>query len=212
MTIVLLVRHGQNDYIGKRLAGRLPGVHLNDEGLKQAQTVAQTLKELPIKSIYSSPLERAIETARPLADIKSLPVIINHALLEVDFGHWTGMTQQEMESQSMWHTVQTNPIDMRFPGGESFSEAQERITKGLFEIISLYDKNEIIVCFSHSDAIKLAITSALSVSINSFQKLIINPASISILNFTANRNYLVCTNWQPSLAGSLPAEIFPASP
>ncbi len=211
MTIVLLVRHGQNDYIGKRLAGRLPGVHLNDEGQRQAQTLAQALKELPIKSIYSSPLERAVETAQPLADVKSLPILINQALLEVDFGEWTGMTQQEMKSHPLWHTVQTNPAEMRFPGGESFSEAQERITTGLNKIMMQHDTNEMIACFSHSDAIKLAITSALGMSINTFQNLIINPASVSILKFTANRNDLICTNWQPFLAGSLPSEILPAN-
>lgn len=212
MTIVLMVRHGQNDYIGKRLAGRLPGVHLNNEGQRQAQTLAQALKELPITAIYSSPLERAIETAQPLSEAKSLPVLINQALLEVDFGEWTGMTQQEMESQPLWHTVQKNPSEMRFPGGESFYEAQERLRTGLNEIIMRYDTNEIIACFSHSDAIKLAITSALSISINTFQNLIINPASVSILNLTTKRNDLVCTNWQPSLASSLPPEILPASP
>ena len=209
MTIVLLIRHGQNDYIGKRLAGRNPGVHLNHDGYTQAQHLAVTLKNIPVTAIYSSPLERALETAQPLAKSKSLPVLINQALIEVDFGDWTGMAKQEMESQPLWQTVQLNPAEMRFPGGESFVEAKERITTGLNEIVARHEKNQIIACFSHSDAIKLAITSALHMSINTFQNLLINPASVSIINFTADRNYLVCMNWQPALDSSLPSEMAP---
>ena len=90
MTIILLIRHGENDWVGKKLAGRLPGVHLNQNGLNQAQAVAATLHNLPIKAIYSSPLERAMETAQPLALVKKMEITICDNLSEINFGDWQG--------------------------------------------------------------------------------------------------------------------------
>jgi len=204
MTIIFLIRHGSNDYIGKRLAGRTAGVHLNEEGINQAENLTTVLGNYPFKAIYSSPLERTVETAQPLSKAKSLPVLINGSLIEVDFGDWTGMTRQEMENQPLWRTVQDDPANMRFPGGESFIEAQKRISRGLEVIVQAHGSHEMVACFSHSDAIKLAITAALDLPINSFQRLIVNPASVSILNFTSNSSYLVCLNWHHALDNSLP--------
>ena len=105
MAIILLIRHGENDWVGKKLAGRLPGVHLNQNGLNQAKGLAATLQNLPIKAIYSSPLERAMETAQPLADVKKMEISICENLSEINFGGWQGKSIKQMRSLKLWESV-----------------------------------------------------------------------------------------------------------
>jgi probable phosphomutase (TIGR03848 family) len=182
MAILLLIRHGENDYVGRRLVGRTPGVHLNEAGRKHAQELAEALCHAPIKGLYSSPLERAVETAEPLAQALNLPVNLRPGLMEIDFGDWVGKTIGQMRRMKLWKVVQETPSQMRFPGGESFPEAQQRITNDLDEILSAYEDHDLVACFSHSDSIKLAIAHYLGLPLDNFQRLSVGTCSISILS------------------------------
>jgi probable phosphoglycerate mutase len=184
MTIILLIRHGENDWVGKKLAGRLPGVHLNQNGLNQAKVLATTLQNLPFKAIYSSPLERALETAQPLADVKKMEISICENLSEINFGNWQGKTIKQMRRLKLWETVQKHPSQMQFPNGESFVGAQKRLVDCITQISEKQDPSDLVACFSHSDAIRLLVAYYLNVPLDSFQRIHINTASISTLILT----------------------------
>ena len=181
MAIFLLIRHGENDWVGKKLAGRLPGVHLNKNGLAQANQLAGFLKSLPIKAIYSSPLERAMETAQPLADVKKIEINICENLSEINFGKWQGKSIKQMHRMKLWKTVQNQPSIMQFPNGESFVSAQKRLVDCISEINAKHEPLDLLACFSHSDAIRLLVTNYLNMPLDSFQRININTASISVL-------------------------------
>ncbi len=181
MPILLLIRHGSNDFVGKRLAGRLPGVHLNEKGRQQAEALAQALCNAPIKAIYSSPLERAAETAEPLAQALHLPVNLRPGLMEIDFGDWVGKTLGQMHRMKLWKTVQQAPSQARFPHGESFGEAQQRIVAELDAIVAGHEKDDLLACFSHSNSIKLALAHYLGLPLDNFQRLSIDTTSVSVV-------------------------------
>src|SRR4030042_6073367 len=106
MPLFLLVRHGENDYVkARRLAGRLPGVHLNDKGRKQALQLAEKLAHAPVKAVYSSPLERAVETAQPIASVLGLEVILRPGLIETDVGEWQGQKNWKRRPQKLWKGI-----------------------------------------------------------------------------------------------------------
>lgn len=182
MTTILLIRHGENEFVTTgRLAGRLPGVHLNDKGKEQAQTLAKYLAKAPIKSIYSSPLERCVETAQPLANTKSLDVIPREGLLEIDFGTWQDKTLKSLRRRKLWKTVQNNPSRMKFPEGETFLDAQTRIVQEIEALRNLHSPKDIIACFAHSDIIRLALAYFVGTPLDLFQRIVVSPASISTI-------------------------------
>jgi probable phosphoglycerate mutase len=181
MAIILLIRHGENDWVGKRLAGRMPNVHLNKKGQDQASQLAEILKTLPFKAIYSSPLERAIETAQPLAQLKEMEISICANLSEINFGDWQGKTIKQLRRLKLWKTVQNNPSQMQFPNGESFVNAQIRLVECITQISEKHETTDLIACFSHSDSIRLLVTNFLNMPLDSFQRININTASISSL-------------------------------
>jgi probable phosphomutase (TIGR03848 family) len=181
MPIILLIRHGENDWVGKRLAGRMPDVHLNAKGQEQANELAKNLQSMPIKAIYSSPLERAMETAQPLAQLKELDISVCANLSEISFGDWQGKTIKQLRRLKLWKTVQNNPSHMQFPNGESFVNAQTRLVECITKITMKHEATDLIVCFSHSDSIRLLVTYYLNMPLDSFQRININTASISAL-------------------------------
>jgi len=156
MPTILMIRHGENEYVKKgRLAGRLPGVHLNDKGRQQAVDLAKALAKAPIKAVYSSPLDRTMETATPIAQALGLEVIPREGLLEIDFGDWQNKTLKSLRRLKLWKVVQRSPSLMRFPEGESFSEAQHRAVREIENLCGMHKPEELFVCVSHSDLIKL---------------------------------------------------------
>lgn len=184
MTQLLLIRHGINDMVGqKRLAGWLPDVHLNDEGRAQAEAMAERLRDVPISSIYCSPLERTRETAEPLARIKGLPVEIREGLGEVRYGDWTGGLIEELAKDDLWRVVQAYPSGMRFPGGDSMRAMQARIVDEL-EAIAADHPRQIVAVVSHADVIKSALAHYLGVHFDLFQRISVNPASVSVVQLT----------------------------
>jgi probable phosphoglycerate mutase len=201
MPIILLVRHGENEFVKKgRLAGRLVGVHLNQNGCEQAKALAGLLADVPIKALYSSPLERALETATPLADKLGLEILPRDGLIEVDIGEWQGKTVKGLSRLKLWRTVQNAPSRMHFPGGETFAEAQFRICSELEVLASMHQDGDVIVCVSHSDPIKLAVAFYLGLPIDLFQRLHISPASITSLIFSQSGCRLLNINYEISFS------------
>ena len=195
MPIILLIRHGENDYVKKnRLAGRLSGVHLNPHGQEQARALAEKLASLPIKAIYSSPLERAMETAVPTAQAFGLEVQQRDGLIEVDFGDWQDQRLKALSRTKLWKVVQSFPSRMRFPGGEMFADAQHRICREIEAIAGQYEPKDMVVCVTHSDPIKLAIAYFIGLPLDMFQRLSVAPASISALYLGEGESRLLSLN------------------
>ena len=183
MTTILLIRHAENEYVAKgRLAGRLPNVHLNENGKSQADQLAEALSKAPIKAIYSSPLERCLETAQPLAQAIGLELIARNGLLEIDFGEWQNRTLKQLRRRKLWKIVQGNPARMQFPNGETFADAQIRIVRELESISKKHKPKELVACFSHADLIRLAVSYYIGTPLDLFQRIAISPASISTLH------------------------------
>jgi probable phosphoglycerate mutase len=183
MTTFYLIRHGHNDFVEKRkLAGRMPDVHLSAEGHRQAEALVQILSSVKFKAIYASPLERAVETATPLASDQGLEIIIREGLLEIDYGSWQGQSLKALHRRKLWPIIQNSPSLTRFPEGESFPEAQARVVAELEALRSLHrGKKGNIACVFHADPIKLAIAHYLAMPLDLFQRITISPASTSTL-------------------------------
>lgn len=193
MTVIYLIRHGLNDYVNQgKLAGRLPGVHLNDVGREQAAQVAAELKAGKLQAVYSSPLERAAETAKPIAAAQGLEVVSLEGLSEINIGRWQGLSLRAARRRKLWPTIQRSPSQARFPEGESFLEAQARIVDALETIRTNHSGT--IACVSHADPIKLAIAHYVGMPIDSFQRLEIGPSSISELSFKEGSARLIRLN------------------
>jgi probable phosphoglycerate mutase len=205
MPVFLLIRHGENDYVKKgRMAGRTPGVHLNEAGRLQAQVLAERLKDAPIKAIYSSPLERALETAAPLAQTLGLETIPRPGLIETDIGEWAGKTVKSLGRLKIWRTVQSTPSRVRFPGGESFQDTQFRICQEIEALAARHEPKDLIACFSHADPIKMAVAYYLGMPLDTFQRLMVNTCSINALMIGEHGCRLMSLNFDPSLNFSKP--------
>jgi probable phosphomutase (TIGR03848 family) len=205
MTTILLIRHGENEYVKKgRLAGRLPEVHLNEKGIQQAQTVAEKLAGAPVKAVYSSPLERTMETAEPIARVLQLEVVPRQGLIETDFGEWQDKKVKGLSRLKIWRIVQFAPALMRFPQGESFAECQFRMVQELETLRAQHDPKDLIICVSHSDPIKLVVAYYLGLPLDLFQRLHIAPASISALGISAGGSRLLTLNYDLAFTLSNP--------
>ena len=182
-TTVLLVRHGQTPTTGKVLPGRAKGLHLADEGRRQADIAAARIAELKrVDAIYSSPLERAKETAAPISAARGLRTQVDRGLFECDFGDWTGAELKQLMKLPEWQTVQRSPSMVRFPNGESFTEMQTRMVSTLDRLRAAHPGGT-IVCVSHADTIKAAVAHALGTHIDLFQRIVISPASVTAITW-----------------------------
>jgi probable phosphoglycerate mutase len=224
----LLVRHGDNDLIKQgRLGGRLPGVHLNETGRTQAQATAQAIAqvnaqaaaqaaahkqvkkqaqkqannqtEAPVWRLYSSPMERAVETAEPIAQALGLEIVIRPGLLETNCGDWAGKTVKSLRRLKVWREIQNNPSQFRFPGGETFIECQQRIVGEIEFLRTQHAPKDTVICVSHADPLKLLVAHYLGLPFDNFQRLSIDPASITILHLDESVSRLLALNVAPSL-------------
>ena len=182
-TIVLLVRHALTPTTGAILPGRAQGLHLSDEGRRQADAVARRLATLPkIAAIYASPLERARETAAAIARARGLALRIERGLIELDVGAWTGRSLKRVARRPEWRAVQRHPSGFRFPRGESFTEMQARIVSALARLVERH-AGAVLVAVSHADPIKAAVAQALGTPLDLFQRIAIAPASITAIAY-----------------------------
>ena len=197
MTTLFLIRHGENDYLKKnRLPGHLPGIHLNERGREQAAELARTLGQLPIKAIYASPLERAVETAEPLAQTLGLVIQIRPPLTDIDIGHWAGHSWKALGRTKHWKIIQHTPSQFQFPSGETFLQAQQRIVNAL-DAIAVAHKREMVAVVFHADPIKLAVAHYLGLPLDNFQRLTIHTGSVTILKIDALAARLLAINLIP---------------
>ncbi len=205
-TTVLLVRHGNTATTGIVLPGRAPGLHLSDRGVAQAEAVATRIAELDRKpvALYVSPLERARETAAPIATALRLRPHVDRGLLECDFGAWTGKRLSLLAKKPEWRAVQHAPSTFRFPEGESFTEMQLRIWTAL-ERLAAKHRNKTIVVVSHADPIKAAVTYAQGVPLDLFQRTVISTCSISAIGFTNSTPVVLTVNNTGTLKGLAPS-------
>ncbi len=199
MTLLLLIRHGENEFVKTgKLAGRLPGVHLNEKGQKQAQALGEALKDVPIKALYSSPLERALETAAPIAEAHKLTIQQEPDLMDTHVGKWQGRSLAVLRLTKAWKVVQSAPSRFRFPEGETFLECQMRIVNVLERIIQKHNKpQDIVAVVFHADPVKLAVAHFLGMPLDHFQRLGCDTGSLTMIAAGETGAFLPKLNQRP---------------
>jgi probable phosphomutase (TIGR03848 family) len=207
MATLILARHGRTTANATGvLAGRSRGVHLDDTGREQARRAAARLAELPIAAIVSSPLERCRETAREM--VRARPdgptVVTERGLIECDYGSWTGRELKTLAKEPMWKVVQGHPSAAQFPEGESMTAMSSRAVGAVRRwdatVEAEHGGDAIWVAVSHGDIIKAILADALGVHLDAFQRIVVDPASLSVVRYTPGRPFVVTTN---SSAGDL---------
>ncbi len=182
MTTILLVRHATTAATGKRLGGWTPGVHLDDNGIAQAEATAQRIVDAGIDAaaVYASPLERTQDTAKIVAKALGLRVRTRRGLGEVDYGEWTDRPLGQLRRRKDWAVIQQTPSRFTFPGGESIRGAQSRVVEELESLAAEHGKDT-IVAVSHADIIKAAVAHFLGMPLDTFQRIVVSPASVTVL-------------------------------
>jgi probable phosphoglycerate mutase len=200
MTTFLLVRHAAHDWLGRGLAGRLPGVDLNAEGRQQAQALVTRLQGVPVDAIYCSPQPRTRQTAQPLATARELPIHVHAAFDEIDFGEWMGCSFEELDGygQAWRHWVERRG-SAQPPGGEAFVQVPQRAMAGLHRLRAEHSGRHVAV-FSHGDVIKAVVASCLGLSLDHLERLEIAPASVTMLALGPDWSQLRLLNAQAALA------------
>ena len=199
MPLFLLIRHGENDFVKTgKLPGQIDGIHLNERGKKQAQALGDALKVVPIKAIYSSPLERAMETAEPIANERHLPIVPETDLRDADVGKWQGKSIKSLRLTNAWKIVQHSPSRFQFPEGESFPGVQTRIANILERIARKHNKpKDIVAVVFHADPIKLAVAHFLGLPLDHFQRLSCDTGSLTALYVGEMGANLIKLNQRP---------------
>lgn len=181
MSHILLIRHATNEWVNKkRLAGWTPGVHLDDQGQEEVRQLSERLAHLPISAIYSSPLERCIETAEAIDREHGVGVNELEEIGEVRYGKWEGKKIKKLAKKRSWYAVQHYPSRFRFPEGESLREVQQRSVSALEQLARVHEE-EMIAVVSHADVIRLLLAHYLGMHIDLFQRIGIAPASVSLV-------------------------------
>ncbi len=198
MPTLLLIRHGENEYTKKgRLAGYIHGVHLNERGLDQARQLAESLKSAPVKALYASPLERARETAKPIAEALGLEIQLEKGLMETDVGDWQGRSLRRLALNSQWKIVQGAPSRARFPNGETFYQCQTRVVTALDRFCMQHKPGDLIAVVFHADPIRLAVAHYIGLPLDHFQRLSCETGSVTLLAVGAGNARLIWLNRRP---------------
>ena len=201
MATVILARHGRTTANASGvLAGRSKGVHLDEHGLGQARAAAERLAGLPLAAVVTSPLERCRETAREIA--KAQPekpaTATERGLLECDYGAWTGQELKTLAKESLWKTVQAHPSAVTFPAGESMTAMAQRgidaVRRWDARLTDEHGPDAVWVAVSHGDVIKAILADALGMHLDAFQRIVVDPASLSVVRYTPMRPFVVSVN------------------
>ena len=198
MTVILL-RHGRStSNTAHTLAGRTDGVDLDDKGREQAQAVVERLAGLPIRAIVRSPLLRCQRTVEPLAAALGLDPVVDERISEVDYGSWTGRKIGDLVKEPLWAVVQQQPSAAVFPGGEGLAHVQSRAVAAVREhdrrLAELHEGDGLWVACTHGDVIKAVVADALGTHLDSFQRITADPASMSVIRYTALRPFVIHVN------------------
>jgi probable phosphomutase (TIGR03848 family) len=203
MATVLLVRHGRTAANEKGiLAGTAPGTDLDSRGLEQVQALSELLAGLEVSAIISSPLERTMQTAQALAQTLvnksgvALEISSEPALAECEYGDWTGRALSELAKEDLWRSVQDHPSSVVFPGanGESMAYMAQRAVGAIRRWNDLLGPDAVYVAVSHGDVIKAILADALGMHLDLFQRIGADPCSVSVINYTPSRAFVLSTN------------------
>lgn len=199
MTTLFLVRHGRSTANSSGiLAGRAPGVCLDDTGRAQAAAAGVRLAGVELAAAYTSPIERCRQTTELLLAGREVPVTVDERLAECDYGQWTNRPLGELADEPLWRTVQDQPSAARFPGGESLPELWARATCCVRDleahVRAAHGEDACWVIVSHGDVIKAIVADALGLHLDAFQRIMVDPASVQVIRHTARRPYLVALN------------------
>lgn len=212
MTTVVLLRHGRSTAnVAGVLAGRTPGVSLDDKGREQAAAVAARLGAIELDALISSPMQRCQQTVAPLAAASGVTVRLEPRLAEVDYGDWTGRALKDLGEEELWRTVQAHPSAAVFPGGEGLAAVGVRAVAAIRDLIAEFGPDAVVLVCSHGDVIKAILADALGLHLDGFQRIVVNPASLSVIRYTPHRPFVERVNDSGEL-GSLrpppkPAEV-----
>ena len=189
------------------LAGRSKGVHLDETGISQAEGAAQRLEGLDLAAVVTSPLERCRETAKLLAPGQR--AVAERRLLECDYGDWTGQELKTLAKEKLWRTVQAQPSGARFPGGESLPEMSARAVAAIRDrdqdVEAAAGEGAVWLAVSHGDVIKAILADALGMHLDAFQRIMVDPASLSVVRYTPTRAFVVTMNSSSGPLGHLKA-------
>ncbi len=199
MSTLLLARHGLTEKTGPVLTGRAAGVHLDDRGRKQATALAERVARLPIAAIVTSPLERCVDTAEFVRDAqreagRDPEWHVDDRLIECGYGSWTGRPIKELTRDPLWKVVQAQPSAVRFPEGEALTEVSARAVAAVREWDARLGDDALWVACSHGDVIKSIIADALGLHLDQFQRIVVDPCSVSVIRYTAARPYVLRAN------------------
>jgi probable phosphoglycerate mutase len=188
---VVLVRHGRSTAnTAGILAGRTPGVNLDDNGQSQAAAIAERLAGNKFDRLVSSPMDRCLQTVTPFSEAVGLPVEVDDRFAEVDYGQWSGRKLSELGGEPLWRTVQQHPSAAVFPGGEGLAEVSARAAAAIRDIRLAAAKDQTVLVCSHGDVIKAILADALGMHLDAFQRIVVAPASISVVRYTPLRPFV----------------------
>ncbi|RZS80050.1 putative phosphomutase (TIGR03848 family) [Motilibacter rhizosphaerae] len=195
MALLVLVRHGRTTANASgTLAGWTEGVGLDDTGREQAARTAARLAGTPLAAVVSSPLQRTRETAAAILEGRELEARLDDRLGECHYGEWTGRPLAELAKDPLWPVVQQQPSAVRFPGGESLREVQHRAVAAVRELDEELGEQAVWVAVSHGDVIKAVLADALGMHLDAFQRIAVDPASVSVVRYTKERPYVLRVN------------------
>ena len=195
MSTVLLVRHGLTALTGPVLAGRTPGVHLDERGQKQAAALAERMTAVPLAAIVTSPLERCFETADAIRHAQRTEPAwhVDDRLTECAYGDWTGRPIKELAKDPLWKIVQAQPSAVRFPGGEGLADMATRAIAAIRDWDARIGDGTWVAC-THGDIIKAVLADALGLHLDQYQRIVPDPASVSVIRYTSTRPYVLRVN------------------
>jgi probable phosphomutase (TIGR03848 family) len=198
MTVILL-RHGRSTAnTARTLAGRTPGVALDETGRAQAEDLAARLGALPVEAVVRSPLLRCRETVEPLASALGVEPVVEDGLVEVDYGAWTGRVLSELAEEQIWSVVQQHPSSAVFPEGEAMAEMAVRAVAAVRahdrRLAEAAGRDVLWVACSHGDVIKAVIADAYGMHLDQFQRIVVEPASVSVIRYTPHRPFVLRVN------------------
>jgi probable phosphomutase (TIGR03848 family) len=194
MTTIFLVRHALTGQTGRVLYGRTKGIPLDDRGREQAERLADRFAPVKLTAIYSSPLERCIETVEPLARTQGLRVVESRPLIEMDAGAWTGRSLPQLRRTKLWKTVQTEPSTFRFPdGGEGFADAQRRAVAEVERIARRHRRGRLAVA-THGDIVRIVLAHYEGIPLDGFQRIVVDTASVSVLQVDSGHAHVLLVN------------------
>ena len=199
MATVILLRHSRSTANSAGvLAGRTPGVALDEDGQAQAQALVERLAQLPLAAVISSPLQRCRETVAPLAQARALEVSFDDRFVEVDYGEWTGRELRKLGKESLWKVVQAHPSGAVFPGGEGLAALQARAVAAVREwdakLAAEHGPDVLWLACTHGDVIKAVLADALGVHLDGFQRIVAHPCSVSVVTYTETRPFVQRVN------------------